>query len=154
MAEIHEFVSVRCPFDRASTYLERFFRLLPSDGDAGVLSLRVHLADLVIEHDVDVKLGRAREIPAFTVLDIEWDPKNDGPYPHFTGTLTASDEAVGWSRIDLDGEYKPPLGPVGAAFDAAFGHGIAVKTAQELLARLKSELENSDKTEHPGAIGS
>lgn len=147
MADIHEFVSVHCPFDRAGAYLEKFFHLLPKDGDSGVLTLRAHFADLVIERDSVVKLRNIREIPAFTMLDIEWDPKDGGPYPHFKGTLTVSDEAAGWSRLDLDGEYTPPLGPVGAAFDAVLGGRIAVRTAQELLERLKSELQKGHNAE-------
>jgi hypothetical protein len=143
MSEIHEFVSAHCPFERADKYLERFLLSLPKDDGGGILALRAHLADFTMERDAHVILRRVREIPAFTMLDIEWGPKDGGPYPHFSGTLTTSDEAVGWSRLDLDGSYTPPLGPVGAAFDATLGHRIAVSTAIELLERLKGELEKS-----------
>jgi hypothetical protein len=41
----------------------------------------------------------------------------------------------------LNGSYEPPLGPVGAAFDAVVGHKIAENTARNLLAMIADSIE-------------
>ena len=41
----------------------------------------------------------------------------------------------------LNGSYEPPLGAVGAAFDAVVGHKIAENTARNLLAVIADSIE-------------
>lgn len=143
MAQISEFISVHCPFDRAGDALKQFLSAHAKGNDGSVLALRVRLAEVVIEREVEVTLRGQRDIPAYTMLDIEWAPEPPGPFPTFKGTISVSDEAPGWCRLDLYGDYTPPGGPAGAAFDAALGNRIARMTATELLERLKSELEKT-----------
>jgi hypothetical protein len=59
----------------------------------------------------------------------------------FFGALSAAQETTQWSRLDLDGKYEPPLGPLGAAFDAVFGHRIAEATANVLLESVRDLIE-------------
>jgi hypothetical protein len=135
MTTLHDFTTVACPYEevpaRLQTYLE--------SNDAAI-ALRLPLGDLRLEHDVDVRLAPKPGYPGYKLVDVTWSAKDGGPYPVFNGTLSVADEGAGWSRIDLDGAYKPPLGPLGVVFDATIGHRIAEATAAELLSQLKGIL--------------
>jgi len=140
MSTIHDFTTVACPFDDVPDRLEAYFA-----GGAAVLPLRVKLGDLKIERDVEFHLKSKPAYPGYKLLDVSWSPKDGGPYPAFTGTLSVAQEAVGWSRLEIDGTYHPPFGIAGAAFDAAIGHRIAQGTASELLAELKRILVAAER---------
>jgi uncharacterized membrane protein len=73
-------------------------------------------------------------------MDVSWTPKDGGPYRNFTGKILVR-PASGKTELELRGDYEPPLGFVGAAFDAIVGNRIAQATASALLAELKAELE-------------
>jgi hypothetical protein len=78
-------------------------------------------------------------------IDVAWSPKDGGPYPDFKGSI-AIQPASGNTELELHGEYEPPLGFVGAAFDAVLGNRIAQATANALLGTLKAELERDYAT--------
>ena len=121
------------------------------------LSSKSHILDLVVplkglglptemelERPVTVKfqshanrllIGRRNE-----EMDVSWTPKDGGPFPSFNGKISIR-PASGKTELQLDGSYEPPLGAVGAAFDAVIGSRIAQATANALLATLKDELE-------------
>lgn len=132
MSTIHEYTTVPCPFDEIP---DRLFAAL-KDGSA-TLPLRVVIRDLKIERDVDLHLTSKPGYPGYKLMDVSWTPKDGGPYPSFTGTLSIAEDAIGWSRVELDGTYSPPFGLAGAAFDAIVGHRIAQSTATELLDEIK-----------------
>ena len=132
MGNIREFTTVACPFDEVPDRLYAHF-----DGGDAVMPLRVRFGDLRIERDVYFHLKSKPAYPGYRLLDISWAPKDGGPYPTFNGTLSIAEDAVGWSRIEIDGSYRPPFGIAGVAFDAALGHRIAQGTASELLGEIK-----------------
>ena len=132
MASLHDFTTVACPYDEVPGRLQTYLA-----GNDAAIALRLPIGDLRLERDVDVRLTPKPGYPGYKLLDVSWAPRDGGPYPAFTGTLTVADEGAGWSRIELDGTYKPPFGVVGAAVDAAVGHRIAAATATELLVDLK-----------------
>jgi hypothetical protein len=132
MSTVHEFTTVACPFDEVPERLYAHF-----DGGDAVLPLRVRIGDLRVERDVDFHLSSKPAYPGYKLIDVSWAPKDGGPYPTFAGTLSVAEDAIGYSRIEIDGTYKPPFGIAGAAFDAAVGNRIAQGTAAELLAELK-----------------
>ena len=132
MGNIREFTTVACEFDQVPDRLFDTF----AGGDA-VLPLRVRFGDLKIERDVDFHLRTKPAYPGYRLLDVSWSPKDGGPYPTFHGTLSVAQDAIGWSRLEIDGTYNAPFGVAGAAFDAVVGHRIAQGTATELLAEIK-----------------
>jgi hypothetical protein len=83
----------------------------------------------------------ARTAPGLEVLDVHWRPLGDEPYPTFVGTLCADQEDAGSCLLVLGGEYVPPGGIAGAAFDALAGHFIAQESIRDLLGTLKAEFE-------------
>jgi hypothetical protein len=132
MGNIREFTTVACPFDEVPDRLYARF-----DGGDTVLPLRLRFGDLRIERDVNFHIQSKPAYPGYRLLDVSWTPKDGGPYPRFSGTVSVADDGAGWSRIEIDGSYRPPFGIAGAAFDAAVGQRIAQATASELLAELK-----------------
>ena len=132
MSTIHEYTTVQCPFDEVPDRLYAHF-----DGGEATMPLRVRIGDLKVERDVDFHLSSKPAYPGYKLLDVSWAPKDGGPYPNFAGTLSVAEDAIGYSRIEIDGEYRPPFGIAGAAFDAAVGHRIAQGTATELLDEIK-----------------
>ncbi len=132
MSTLREFTTVQCPFEDTATYLSSRF----GDGST-TLPLRVRIADLRVERDVDIRLAPKPGYPGYHLFDLGWVPKDGGPYPSFEGTLSIAQDAINWSRIEIDGAYRPPFGVLGLAFDAAVGHRIAQATAVELLAEFR-----------------
>ncbi len=74
---------------------------------------------------------------------VRWEATAGGLYPGFRGTLAVrADDTYGTSMIELSGVYEPPLGVIGAAFDAVVGSRIAHGTARELLRSLGTPFED------------
>ena len=147
MSQIHEYESMRCPFEDVPKFLETFFSKHAEEDGAAVVEMRAPFGDLKLEHDVLVTVS---PLPAYTGYErvaIRWVPTGHGPYPTFEGVLCVSDEGSGFSRLDIDGTYQPPFGPAGALFDAALGRRLAEAAVRELLASLKRFVEQSELAE-------
>jgi hypothetical protein len=141
VSPIHEFVSVRCPFDRVPGYLATFLARSGGTVETAVIPMRLQVGEVVVEHGIRITLRRREGYPGYAVADIGWEADGGGPFPAFTGTLSAADEGAGFCRLDLDGSYAPPLGAAGAMFDAMLGKRIAQSTVGDLLLRLKHVCE-------------
>jgi len=144
MADIYEFISARCPYDLAPPFTRDYIHALEKDEyGRPILELRVAIGDLTLSHDVVVRLWPKSGLPGYQRFGIAWEPKGGGPFPSFEGTLTSAQETSEFARLEIDGQYTPPLGPIGSVFDTALGKKIASATAQELLARLKETVETA-----------
>lgn len=151
MKQILERASVACPPSIALDVIERYLR-----SRANVLDLLVPLKALslpsalalersvtvVFETDRHQKLVLGRHPDR---LALRWKPQGDGPYPTFNGALTIH-PLSGGTELELKGEYEPPFGTLGAAFDAVAGNRAARATARALLGELKGELEREFAT--------
>jgi hypothetical protein len=142
MTEISDDVIVECASGDAASYLADFFEQVGApDGAGAVLTLYIKLGDASISHDVVAKLTAPKGSPGFREMGVTWTPKDGGPYPDFTGTLTLSDQSANSSILTLHGRYGPPGGIAGAAFDAVVGRHMASASLKALLATLKSAIE-------------
>jgi hypothetical protein len=146
MSEIHECLTVICPFDHVPKAATAYVASLPLEDGLPVVALRVRVGDLIVERRADLVLKHARSYAGYEVMEIKWRAHDGGLYPIFRGTLTVEDEVGKYCRIDLDGSYEPPLGLAGAAFDSVLGHHIAVAAARQLLAEIKTGLEEAFKS--------
>jgi hypothetical protein len=141
MSDIHESLTVLCPFDQVSRAAANYIASLPVlDG------MRLNVGDLIVERRADLVLKHARAFPGFEIMEIAWSPHDGGLYPLFRGTLSVEDVSGNYCRLDLDGGYAPPLGLAGAVFDAVAGHRIAVAAARELLDDIRIGLEFAFQT--------
>jgi hypothetical protein len=146
MSQIHESLTVLCPFDQVPKAAEAYLASLPVEDGTAVVPLRLSIGDLIVERRADLKLTHSRDYPGFAVMEISWSPHGGGPYPVFVGTLSAEEEGGNFCRLDLDGAYMPPLGIAGAVFDAVVGHQIAVGVARQLLDEIKTGIQLAFQT--------
>jgi len=100
--------------------------------------------NLGVEREVEVAFvplrGYKGEAQLHDELQFTWAPVGGGPYPAFAGTMHMHPQGSD-TEIVLSGEYQPPFGVLGEAFDAVIGKRIAEATAQTLLEELREELE-------------
>ncbi len=149
MSSLVERAIVHCSVNQASLHLARYFRARGnSDGDIARLNLR---ADVQVPGSNTFRLERTA-IATLTPLHargemlphyaVNWTPERSGPYPTFNGDLAIenADDYHSFYLV-LKGTYEPPLGVLGAAFDAVVGHRIAELTARNLLATIADSIE-------------
>jgi hypothetical protein len=151
MTELLEKTTIACPLAQAASQVDRFFaHYADSEGTAHVpLRLSLHLpgrsAPLVFEARVIATLA-ARHEPGLLAPSyrLTWTPAEHAEsYPAFDGELRVEGEDYESFDLAIHGQYTPPLGIAGAAFDFAVGHFIASATARDLLERIRSDVESA-----------
>ena len=144
MTTLHERCLVDCPYLRARGYLAEMLQPYVQDRREQILTLNAALPhapalqkNVLVRYTADVDPMHFDE-----PWHVSWTPQGGGPFPDFNGSLTVrADEKYEAAILELSGEYTPPLGVAGRAFDAALGHTIATVTAQSLLANLAGGME-------------
>jgi len=151
MTRINESIIIASPPSVALRGLERYIA-----NKKNVLSLAVPLSslglptELGITQNVRVTFSSQSRSPLSTGrgyegMTLEWGPEGGGPFPTFSGALIVRPHS-GKTELELKGGYTPPLGDIGAAFDAVVGSKIARATIQILLDNLKGALEEEFAT--------
>ena len=79
-----------------------------------------------------------------STYSVSWSAEGGGPFPKFAGALAVEklprDDCFG---LILSGHYEPPMGKLGAMFDAILGNRIAHGSTQELLRSIAAHVENA-----------
>jgi hypothetical protein len=141
---------VQCPSAQAARRLGDFFRAHGNpDGDTARLPLWTEVAvpglptPLHLERNVVATLQAQHRPGDMTPrYHVQWAPAEPGPFPLFAGELhVENDEDYDAFWLALKGTYEPPMGLVGAAFDAIVGSRIAAVCARNLLARIAEAIE-------------
>lgn len=89
---------------------------------------------------VEVSLGTTEATTDGVRLPLTWRPlAHARVLPTFDGAVLARPAPSG-TVLELDGEYVPPLGPVGAFGDGVVGHRVARACAANLLARVDDRI--------------
>ena len=151
MTRIHESILAASPPSVALSGLERYLEIKQH-----VLTLTVPLKSLGVPSEfglsqsVRVRFLSERRTPLSTRrgyegMSLEWEPEGGGPFPRFEGKLILHPNS-GQTELELKGGYTPPLGEIGAAFDAVIGNKIARATIRILLENLKAVLEEEFAT--------
>jgi hypothetical protein len=77
-----------------------------------------------------------------TRVEIRWEAdRAPALFPSMHATLSASRLSPTETQLEIDGEYNPPLGPVGTAVDAWVGHRLAEAVVHQLLEDVVRELQ-------------
>jgi hypothetical protein len=154
MTKLHESLRIQCPYLRAKEQLRAALQQAAQSGVPQTLQLSAVLpaTNLALAKNVRVTYGPAVDPMHFDEpWRVQWAPEAGGIYPSFDGKLTVrADERYESAILELDGEYRPPLGAAGRAFDAALGHKIASDTAQRLLEKLASQMITCYESEEAG----
>ena len=143
MSALHERLSVACPYTLAKGYLDAELRDLAATGRETTLRLHAAFPGAEFARDVLVSYAAGTDPRHFDQpWRVHWTPKGGGPYPDFDGQLTVrADYDYNAAILELEGEYRPPGGLAGAAFDLALGTRIASQTAHELLGEIAARME-------------
>jgi hypothetical protein len=148
---IYEHHLINCPYARARQILQDSIEGSMRKGSATTLPLKAALPLLKgsIEKNALVSYRKGEDPLKFDEpWLVHWTPEGGGPYPDFDGTLTVrADESYRRAVLELRGEYKPPLGTFGQAFDLVIGAKIAAGTARALLAEIGTLMEEQFQAE-------
>ena len=150
MSDLLERRVIACPYHLARGYLAAIIGTRAETGEAAPLSLSLPMPGGELVKNVVVTFAPAADPMHFDQpWHVHWTPEA-GPYPDFDGELTVrADETYETSLLELRGSYRPPGGPLGAAFDWALGGRIASATAQALLARVGAGMEARYTADEP-----
>lgn len=151
ITHVFQRIALDCPFRRAQAHFERTLAADPPRTvqlhatlfERGPLPIRLQ-ADALVTYDV-----ADNPLRLYPTWDVRWTPASGGPYPHFFGTLTLrAGSTAQTSALELSGDYLPPLGAAGRAFDAALGSRIASAAARGLLEDLAASAARTIDEEH------
>lgn len=145
MTHIYERLFLRCPYVRAREYLREALEAAVDGKSVQTLPLTAPLAFVpgTLEKNVLVRYERGSDPLHFDEpWNVCWTPEGGGPYPDFAGELTVrADESYRGAVLELTGDYAPPFGAVGRAFDMVIGSRIASSTAKALLQKIAASME-------------
>ncbi len=137
---------VDCPFSLAVDEAHHIFPMLETSSKGGV---RIPLRALglpfagAVQQPVAVVFRRERDATEpgrlHDEIAFDWNARSRW-LPNLSGVLRFRIEALR-TRVILSGEYVPPFGPLGVAFDHVVGRRLAIVTVNDVLDRLASELE-------------
>jgi hypothetical protein len=147
MTNILQRLPTACPYNLAQRFLADLLAAYVDSGRIDTIDLTAPVEilkqrNIRLVKAVDVRYGRGKDPMHFDeVWTVAWEPHGGGPFPGFNGQLTVrADEDYTSCILELAGEYEPPLGPVGAAFDALVGAHLAAATASDLLRAIGARL--------------
>ena len=158
MTHLNRSKGLKCPWVRAIAYFDRYLAGLPESERAQGRELRLRVpldslglpGELAIDRDVVTSFAPLTDPRGLEHgVSIGWTPVGNAALPTFRGSLRITAEAAKSSLVVLDGDYEPPLGALGKAFDAAVGRKIAEATGDELLKTIAERIEVDYATEEP-----
>lgn len=145
MTHVYERVFVKTPYHLARLYLHEALANASTSHALTTLtlSLPVREGGLGIQREVTATYASGADpMHLDEPWKVHWTPKEGGPYPDFDGELTVrADEEYDTCVLELRGNYRPPGGLAGKAFDAMVGSRIASATAHELLNSIAREVQ-------------
>ena len=110
-------------------------------------TLRLDTGPIEVGVDVRVHVQGMRDeqgvagLPPATRVDLAWEAaRMPALFPSMKCTISCWALSPTETQLELEGEYSPPLGPVGAALDSLVGHRVAEATVHRLLEDVCSEL--------------
>jgi hypothetical protein len=144
---VHVERTCTCPFSIADDYAARFLAAAQRGGPETFV--RAPLAHMIpaLRRKVRISFGRSTDAVepgrAHDEIRLHW-LAGSSMLPDFRGTLRFRIDGSG-TRIMLDGAYRPPLGPLGMAFDRIVGRWIARATLDDFAKRIATFLEDEER---------
>ena len=160
--EVHVYQYVNRPYARVSEVLrldaigvfQRATASATARARALVSTMRANFGPVEIGADVVVRVTSVEEehqtpLGPRTRLLLAWEaPKHADLFPTMVATLDVYALAPNETQVDFQGRYSPPLGALGAAFDAVIGHRIAQaavhRFVEEIAERLRVDASSLD----------
>jgi hypothetical protein len=137
-------MSVKAPSTFALAFMTTYFTERGAQTTGAELPLRFPLPAFVVDGltiEKRVKLHLNYHGGSGEPLRIGWRPIGAGPLPGFDGTVSAEAAGDTSSRLTISGNYTPPGGIAGIAFDQFIGVHIAGATLTALLEHFAGAIE-------------
>jgi hypothetical protein len=120
---------------------------------APLQELRFEIGSSAITRRVDADVGPAETAPTSLRVPLHWKAaEHQNLFPVMDAELHISDVAAEHIELRLVGEYRAPLGAVGAVADALAGRRVAERSLRRFLAEVARRLE-AKLVEHAGRAG-
>jgi hypothetical protein len=137
--EIHSYDYVNHPYERVREALSQdplavfqaATKAAASRAQSVASQLRVDLGGIAVEADIRISVKSIEEKAAAhtspaTRLQLEWEAASmPRLFPLMKAELALYPLTATETQLDFSGLYEPPLGALGMAADAVFGHRIA-----------------------------
>lgn len=132
---------------RADELLQRATRAAGERTNDSIAQLRVE--KLGIEVGVDIRVEVVKEpddaseggLPPVSHVALTWKAaERAGIFPSMSARLSMSSMTFGETRVEFEGVYEPPLGPVGRVLDSMLGHRIAEASVQRFVNEVIEEI--------------
>lgn len=112
--------------------------------------LQVNIGGVEVGAPIAITVYRVEDVesgpfdgPA-TCVELEWEAaERPGLFPLMSARLWAYPLSGTETQLDFDGTYRPPMGLVGAAIDAAVGHRIADASVHRFVTDVAAHLRTS-----------
>ncbi len=155
MTHVYERVFLKCPYARARAYLRDSLEPAVRDRRTQRVALHAPMHKAALHKKVLVRYEHGRDPMHFDEpWRIFWTPEGGGPYPDFGGEIIVrADETYRGAVLELRGDYAPPQGEIGKAFDMLLGAQIASATARTLLEEIGSQMEARFEQERGTRLG-
>jgi hypothetical protein len=138
--------------ERPLEVLQRATTTAAARADSLAAQLRVAVAGVEIGVAVKIHVTAIREeqseggLAPVTHVMISWEAaKTPALFPLMSAQLSAWPLSSGETQLQIEGEYRPPLGAVGDAIDAAVGHRIAeasvLRFLEDVVQQVRHELQ-------------
>jgi hypothetical protein len=115
--------------------------------------LRFEIGGGAITRRVEAEVGPLQSEAASLCVALEWKAaEHPNLFPAMHGELHISNIDGAQIELRLGGEYRPPLGAVGAVGDALAGRRVAEKSLRGFLIEVARRLE-AKLVEHAGRAG-
>jgi hypothetical protein len=152
MTHVYECITLRCPYARARKYLRESLEPAARMNTTQSLALPATRPGTPAKTML-VRYEQGRDPMQFDEpWRVFWTPQGGGPYPDFGGELIVrADQSCPGAVLELHGDYRPPTGIVGKAFDTLMGARLTAATARTLLKHIATQVEGRFDGEAPAA---
>ena len=134
--------------ERPLELLQRATASAAERANALTTSLRAGAEGVEIGVDVRMHIHAVRDeegvagLSPVTRVSLGWEAARiPGAFPIMSAELSAWPITSSETRLEIEGTYRPPLGVVGKAIDAAIGHRIAEASVHRLLEDVVAQLK-------------
>jgi hypothetical protein len=117
--------------------------------DALSAELRARIGPIEVGADIDIQVisvedGVSPLDAPSTRITLDWKAsRSPGLFPVMRAVLSVYALSPTVTQLDLEGDYEPPLGPLGRVIDAAIGHRVAEASVHRFIEQVASHLRDA-----------
>ena len=152
---VRVFDFVKKPYERVHSLLEWNAQAVFRDATIAAAqraekvasALHLNIGGIEIGKEIEISIKgverrpRTEARPESTRIRMEWKATRvPGLFPFMSAEMTVFPLTSTETQLDFEGEYEPPLGPLGGVIDAAIGHRIAEASVHQFVSDVAAHL--------------